>query len=85
MDLRDELKENIMVDNSQSLDKQKIVKILYTNYRGETAVRLILPDKIWFGKTEWHPDEQWLLDAYDIHKQAKRSFALREIQQWSAE
>ena len=36
----------------------KAVKILYTNYRGETSYREILPEKIWFGSTEWHPEAQ---------------------------
>ena len=37
------------------------VKICYTNYRGETAIREITPKTIHFGSTEWHPEPQWLL------------------------
>jgi predicted DNA-binding transcriptional regulator YafY len=55
------------------------VKILYRNYRGETAVRQIVPFSIWFGSTEWHPEPQWLLEALDLDKKAKRSFALKDI------
>ena len=58
------------------------VKIVYTNYRGETSVRSIIPIKIRFGKTEWHPEEQWLLDAFDVEKDAERSFAMKDIQKW---
>lgn len=58
------------------------VSILYTNYRGETAVRRIIPRKIWFGKTDWHPEDQWLLDAVDVEKGAERSFALKDIRSW---
>lgn len=65
-----------------SFEKEKEVKILYTNYRGETAVRTIVPIKIWFGETDWHPEKQWLLDAYDNEKQAERSFALKDIKTW---
>jgi predicted DNA-binding transcriptional regulator YafY len=64
------------------LEKEKIVKILYTNYRGETAVRSVIPIKIWFGKTDWHPEFQWLLEAFDIDKQAERSFAVKDIKSW---
>lgn len=60
----------------------KIVSIVYTNYKGETALRKIIPENIWFGKTEWHPEDQWLLDAYDVEKKAKRSFALKDIRVW---
>jgi len=61
---------------------EKMVKILYTNYRGETSIREIIPQKIWFGKTEWHPESQWLLDAYDINKKENRSFAIKDIKSW---
>lgn len=61
------------------------VSILYTNHRGETATRKIIPVKIWFGATKWHSEPQWLLDAVDIKKNAKRSFALKEIRAWFTE
>lgn len=58
------------------------VRILYTNHRGETAWRRIVPKRIWLGKTEWHPQEQWLLEAFDVEKQADRDFAMKEIKEW---
>lgn len=61
-------------------DLRKAIAIVYRNYRGETAERRIVPQRLWFGATEWHPEEQWLLDAVDLEKQASRSFALRDIQ-----
>lgn len=63
----------------------KTVKILYTNYRGETALRSIIPEKIWYGSTEWHNDEQWLIDAFDIEKKAIRNFAMKDIHKWTVE
>lgn len=65
-------------------DKQT-VSILYTNYRGETAVRRIVPKRIWFGKTDWHPEEQWIMDAFDLEKNADRGFAMRDIKAWFVE
>lgn len=64
------------------MSNMKKVKILYTNYRSETSHREILPQKIWFGSTEWHPEAQWLLDAYDVEKDAIRNFAMKDIQEW---
>ncbi|MBL8159500.1 hypothetical protein JNJ66_03520 [Candidatus Saccharibacteria bacterium] len=64
-------------------DKQQI-SILCTNYRGDTAWRTIIPQSIWFGGTEWHPEKQWLLKAYDVEKDAERDFAMKDIQRWSA-
>ena len=60
----------------------KTVKILYTNWKGEVAWRTVLPRKIWFGSTEWHREEQWLLKALDMEKDAERDFTLKDIQRW---
>lgn len=61
----------------------KEVTILYTNWRGEKSLRTIIPEKIYFGSTEWHPEEQWLLRALDIDKQESRDFAFKDIESWS--
>lgn len=53
--------------------------VSYTNHRGETAVRRIIPVRAWFGVTEWHPEPQWLLDAFDTERKVERSFALRDM------
>jgi hypothetical protein len=55
------------------------LRVAYTNYRGETAVRAILPKSVWFGSTEWHPEPQWFLTAYDVDKGADRDFALKDL------
>lgn len=67
------------------IDPQKVVKILYQNYRGEISYRDILPGKIWFGATNWHKEEQWLLEAHDIEKGALRNFAIKDVQKWISE
>ncbi|WP_287335937.1 hypothetical protein [Mesorhizobium sp.] len=53
------------------------LKVAYTNWRGETSLRTITPDKVYYGATEWHPEPQWLLTAYDHDKLAVRDFALK--------
>jgi predicted DNA-binding transcriptional regulator YafY len=58
------------------------VQIVYTNHRGETAVRKIRPVKIWFGATEYHETEQWLLQAFDLDRQAERNFSMKDIKAW---
>ncbi|MBJ7449951.1 MAG: hypothetical protein JHC93_06285 [Parachlamydiales bacterium] len=64
------------------IDQEKAISITYTNYRKETAKRTIIPMEIRFTNTEWHPEIQWILFAYDIEKQAERGFALKDIVQW---
>ena len=58
------------------------VRIIYCNHRGETAIRTVVPLAIEFGATQWHPEPQWLLIAFDLEKQAERSFAMKDIQAW---
>lgn len=62
--------------------QQKDVQIIYTNYKGKTSVRKIRPLQMWFGSTEYHPDEQWLLQAWDYWKEAERTFAVKDIHHW---
>lgn len=61
---------------------EQVAQIIYTNYKGETKSRQILPKKIWFGSTEYHSEPQWLLEAFDVDKQADRSFAMKDIREW---
>jgi len=62
-----------------------IVKIFYTNWRGESNVRKIIPERIWFGSNEYHREDQWILDALDVEKNEKRSFAMKDIHWWGEE
>lgn len=61
---------------------EKRVKIRYTNWRGETADRVIVPEKLYFGSTEWHKEPGWLLRAFDEEKQALRDFSMGDIHSW---
>lgn len=73
--------EQVQLVNTPHTDDQ-IVKILYTNWRGEKAVRAIIPKTIYFGSTQWHPEKQWLLRALDVEKNETRDFALKDIAEW---
>lgn len=60
---------------------------IYRNWRGEVAERRVIPREIHFGATEWHPEPQWLLRAFDMDKGAERDFAMKDIShpsQWNA-
>lgn len=54
------------------------IQVVYRNYRGEVATRDISPEYVWYGVTDWHPKEGYLLHAYDHEKQAYRDFALAD-------
>lgn len=55
------------------------LKFNYTNYRGETRLRNVEPQDIWFGKNKYHPEKQWFLRAYDTDKKAWRDFSFKDI------
>ena len=58
------------------------VSFTYTNYRGETAVRKVIPGDLYFGSTQYYARRQWLLRAYDLDKQEVRDFAMAKIKDW---
>lgn len=51
----------------------------YLNYRGERSDRVLFPQRVWFGKTAWHPTPQWFLRAHDANKQQTRDSAVADI------
>jgi len=51
----------------------------YTNWEGKTAIRRVRPVEVWYGHTEWHPEDGWLLKAIDVEKDAERDFALKDV------
>lgn len=59
------------------------VKIIYRNWKGITSERNILPERIWWGSTEWHPEPQWMMRALDLDKSEIRNFAMQDVLSWS--
>ena len=51
----------------------------YKNWEGVTAVRHVIPIKLWYGHTEFHKKDQWLLKALDVDKNAERDFSVIDI------
>lgn len=61
------------------MSKRKPITFDYVNYRKEKSTRTVLPENVWFGKTKYHPEEQWFLRAFDSEKLDYRDFALTDI------
>ena len=51
----------------------------YINYKGIKSTRNVIPMSLYFGATEFHPENQWLMVVYDLDKQCERTFALNDI------
>ena len=61
------------------------VTIRYTSGKGETGYRRIVPREVRLAATEWHPEPQWPLEAFDVDKGADGSLAIRDISEWRPE
>lgn len=69
----------------QPADRFTPVPVLYTNWRGVTRERQIVPVAVRFGADQWHPKPQHILDALDAETGEYRGFALAGIHAWGAE
>lgn len=59
-----------------------VVQVVYTNWEGKTAIRTILPKRLYLGETEYHKGKQYLLECFDVEKQATRTYAMKGIVKW---
>ncbi len=59
--------------------KQKSLQFIYRNHRGEVAKRYVEPIRMYYGNTEYHPENQWFLEAVDIERKVVRDFAVKDI------
>lgn len=55
------------------------IQFEYINYKGIKSTRNVIPMSLYFGATEFHPENQWLVTVYDLDKQCERTFALNDI------
>jgi|AntRauTorckE5430_2_1112549.scaffolds.fasta_scaffold05988_1 hypothetical protein len=47
------------------------ITVKYTNWRGETDVRMLLLGEVRYGTTEWHPEPTHLISAFDLNHPAQ--------------
>lgn len=51
----------------------------YVNWKGRAGKRRATIKRLVYGSNEWHPEPQFLLEAYDEDKCDDRTFAVRDI------
>lgn len=61
----------------------RVVRLDYMNHRGERALREVYPTGLRFGESEHHPGRQWLLEVWDVGKNAPRTYALSGLTGWT--
>lgn len=67
------------------LNPARQVKFTYKNHAGKVQTRYVVPMHISYGISDWHPEAQWLLNAYDVVKMEERTFAMKDISEWAAD
>jgi len=55
------------------------IKVKYKNWKGEIGIRNIIPKQIHYGSTNYHKENQWLMDVFDVDKDAQRTYAIMDI------
>lgn len=68
----------------ESTLEEAAITVRYKNYRGDVGDRKIIPLGIEYGSTEYHPEKQWLLEVWDLDKRDYRTYALKDIEQWTS-
>lgn len=58
------------------------VRITYTNHRGATEVREVVPAFWWYGTSSYHGGEQYFMQAYCKSRKAFRDFAFKDNKSW---
>jgi hypothetical protein len=58
----------------------QIVLLVYLDSRGHRVTRRVVPDRIWFGHTDWVTEPQWLLDVLDVERGLSRSYPMQQIE-----
>jgi len=56
-----------------------VIEFDYTNWKGIKGKRSVVVYGFHFGSNEWHPEEQWLLKAFDQEKKDSRMFAMKDM------
>lgn len=55
------------------------IKFGYTNWEGIVNYRTVEIKSIYYGFTEYHQQNQWLMKAWDFDKNAIRVFAMNDM------
>lgn len=76
-----ELRNSIALGNidPNGVMKDHALSFYYFNYQGKYSQRLALPLRVAFSCTPYHKKPQWLLEAWDIEKDALRTFAMADM------
>lgn len=61
------------------------IKVKYKNWQENISIRTIIPQSIYYGHTDFHKNDQWLMDVWDVEKDAQRTYAMLDIMEFIKE
>lgn len=62
------------------VDNNKVLTLLYKNWKDNTSVRRIQPvGNMYWGTTQYHLEPQWLFDVWDLDKEDYRTYSFKDI------
>ena len=79
MSLPDMMRQNETPNEQNYIVFGVVNRFRYTNHRGEMAYRAFIPLCIRFGQTEHHKEDTWLLETFDVEKNAYRTYVLDRV------
>lgn len=56
-----------------------VMEFTYKNHRGEIAKRRVIETALRFKETKWHPEPQWLVEAWCLDRKELGLFALADM------
>lgn len=66
-------------DSCPHYSPYETLKVKYKNWQGKVGIRTIVPARVYYGHTDYHKEDQWLMEVFDIDKDAPRTYALMDI------
>lgn len=67
------------MEHMRQMGGGNVIEFDYVNWKGEKGHRRALIKGFYYGATEYHKEEQWLLEAHDLDKNEDRIFAMRDM------
>jgi predicted DNA-binding transcriptional regulator YafY len=61
------------------IKQNSVIEFDYVNRKGEFSHRRAMVQRFYYGQTEYHPNQQWLLEAFDMGKSSIRTFTLKDM------
>lgn len=78
--IRTAMKETFTRVNRMKTQPVEIpIKVKYKNWKGEIGIRTIIPLSVQYNHTEYHTKNQWLMEVWDVEKDALRTYAMMDI------